>query len=79
LTDKFKLSVTMTRLKNMTSSSHQLKRCHGVGAVGYAVVQPDERIPHNDFFLPQRKFRVRFRSEAYIFIRLQCNFKQGAG
>jgi len=49
----------------MTSACH-VKRRHGVGAVGYAVVQPDQRIPRNDFFEPQRKFRVRFRFVSLI-------------
>jgi len=59
--DKLKLKYALSHVKKLTSSS-LVKRCHGVGAVGYAVVQPDERLPHNDFFLPQRQFRVRFRS-----------------
>ena len=60
LADKLKLSLAMSRLKNLSSQS-QLTRCHGVGAVGYAVVQPDDRVPQNHFFQPQQKFRVRFR------------------
>ena len=58
--DKVMLNLAMTRVKKMTSSSH-VKRRHGVGALGYAVVQPDQRVPDNDFFEPQRIFRVRFR------------------
>ena len=54
------MNVALTRVRRMSGSSH-VKRHHGVGAVGYAVVQPDQRIPRNDFFQPQRKFRVRFR------------------
>jgi len=58
--DKVKLNLAMNRVKKMISSSH-VKRRHGVGAVGYAVVQPDQRVPDSDFFEPQRMFRVRFR------------------
>lgn len=66
--DKVKLNVALTRVKKMTSSSY-VKRRHGVGAVGYAVVQPDQRIPDNDFFEPQRTFRVRFRSVNFSIMR----------
>jgi len=59
--DRVKMNVSMSRVKKMTSSSSLVKRRHGVGAVGYAVVQPDQRIPDNQFFEPQRKFRIRFR------------------
>jgi len=59
--DRVKLSLVMTRLKAMLTAP-QLRRPHAVGAVGYALVQPDDRIPTTDFFRPQRKFRVRFRS-----------------
>jgi len=60
--DKVKLSLAMTRLRNLTATSPQLRRPHSVGAVGYAQVEPDERVPTTDFFRPQRKFRVRLRS-----------------
>ena len=62
--DKVKLNLAMTRAKKMTSV-WQLKRRHGVGAVGYAVVQPHHSVPDNDFFEPGGKFRVRFRSVSF--------------
>ena len=62
--DKMKLNLAMNRVKRLTASSH-VKRRHGVGAVGYAVVQPDQRVPDCDFFEPQRMFRVRFRFASF--------------
>src|SRR6218665_189742 len=52
-----------SKAKKMVANSSRniLRRCHGVGAVGYAVVMADERIPPNDFFIQGRRFRLRFR------------------
>jgi len=63
--DKVKLNLAMSQVKKLATSTH-VKRHHAVGAVGYAVVQPDHRVPDNDFFEPNRKFRVRFRSVASL-------------
>jgi len=60
--DKIKLNLALSRARKLSSSRTPLvRRHHGVGAVGYAVVLPDRRVPANDFFTHQRTFRVRFR------------------
>lgn len=60
--DKLGLRMTSKRVKKLvTRQQASLNRCHGVGAVGYAIVEMDQRIPSNEFFEDGRKFRVRFR------------------
>ena len=47
--------------KSVSSDDSYIKRANCVGAVGYAVVLPDDRIPPNDFFRTDIRFRVRLR------------------
>ena len=47
--------------KSVSSDDSYIKRANCVGAVGYAVVLPDERIPPNDFFRTNIRFRIRLR------------------
>jgi len=47
--------------KSVSSDDSYIKRANCVGAVGYAVVLPDQRIPPNDFFRTNIRFRVRLR------------------
>jgi len=50
--------------KSVSSDDSYIKRANCVGAVGYAVVLPDERVPPNDFFRTDIRFRVRLRYTA---------------
>ena len=47
--------------KSVSAEDSYIKRANCVGAVGYAVVLADERIPPNDFFRTDIRFRVRLR------------------
>jgi len=47
--------------KSVSGDDSYIKRANCVGAVGYAVVLPDDRIPANDFFTTDIRFRVRLR------------------
>lgn len=37
----------------------------GVGALGYAIVDNDARLPANDFFVPERVFEIRARHSSF--------------
>jgi len=50
--------------KSVSGDDSYIKRANCVGAVGYAVVLPDERVPPNDFFRTDIRFRVRLRCVA---------------
>ena len=49
--------------KAVTSDNECIRHYNAVGAVGYAKVLHDARIPTNDFFVPGKRFRVRLRWE----------------
>jgi len=60
-----RLSLQLNKAKKSVSSDDSyIKRANCVGAVGYAVVLPDERVPPNDFFRTDIRFRVRLRCVA---------------
>lgn len=69
-TGKLTLSFATNKIKKLVGNAPALCRCHAVGAVGYAVVKPDDSVPPTDFFEPGRKFRIRFRSVCKISIHL---------
>jgi len=47
--------------KTVGSATSHVRCCNSVGAVGYAVVLADDRMPENDFFRPDIRFRIRLR------------------
>ena len=57
-----RLSLQLNKAKKSVSGDDfYIKRANCVGAVGYAVVLPDRRVPDNDFFRTDIRFRVRLR------------------
>jgi len=59
---KARLAMQVSKAKKtVASSSSFIRRCNSVGAVGYAVVVRDSRVPDNDFFRPDIRFRIRLR------------------
>ncbi|ELU07246.1 hypothetical protein CAPTEDRAFT_169085 [Capitella teleta] len=47
--------------KSVAHTNSAIRRCNAVGAVGYAVVLKETRLPDNEFFTPGRRFRIRLR------------------
>ena len=60
MTANLKMSMSLSKAKKLALKP-VMSRCHGIGAVGYAVVVGNELLPDNEFFVPDRRFRVRFR------------------
>ena len=54
------------KVKKLVCETTALSRRHGVGAVGYATIDHDSRLPDSEFFEQGRKFRVRFRLADYF-------------
>ena len=54
--------------KYVTDCGAFIGELNSVGAIGYAVVVDNPAVPANDFFVPQRRFRIRFRYKRYFFL-----------